>query len=488
MNAARSPARTYLAAGVAAAFGSLYAAFSLLRHAQLGTAAYDLGIFDQALQGYAHGRAPIVTLKGPGFNLLGDHFHPIVAVLAPAYRLFPDARTLLIAQALIAALALVPVSRFAISRLGTPRGLAVAVACGLSWGIWGLVAFDFHEVVFAVPLLAFAVVALAEQRWWPAVGWTLPLLLVKEDLGATVVAVGIYLLVHRQRRAAAVLIGIGVAATAVITAFVLPRLNSYGTYRYWKTLGDADGHRSLWLRLVTMPAKLVVPTPKLGLLVLLVVTTGVLSLRSPLLALAVPTLGWRFLADNPLYWSTGVVHYNAVLMPIGFIALVDGIGRVRPDAAGWLRRYARVAPAVALVIALVLIPQMPLAQAVDGRIGQPPERVLAARELLRRIPDGAFVSASGYLAPQIVDRCRVVIFPNTHPEFAPEWIVADSRELRGVPLPAAQQEQAYARLRAGESAYDVVAERDGYVLFRRRPDSSGGTYFDRRTQSWRSAG
>ncbi|MEP7054731.1 MAG: DUF2079 domain-containing protein [Actinomycetota bacterium] len=480
---------------IAVAFACCYAWFSLLRHAQLGTAAYDLGLFDQAIQRYAAGHAPIVDLKGPHFNLLGDHFHPILAVLAPFYRVFPDARTLLVAQAALVALSLVPIGRFAIARLGTASGLAVTAAYGLSWGILGLIAFDFHEVCFAVPLLAFAVVALAERRWWPAVWWTLPLLLVKEDLGATVVAVGIYLLLHGQRRSAAVLIGVGTVATALITLWVLPALNKFGTYRFWKTLGGVGGHRSLLLRLAALPAKFFTPTPKLVLLALLIVATGLLSLRSPLMALVVPTLGWRLLANDPLYWSHGVVHYNAVLMPIGFAALVDGIGRAAAEsgdgtrgAARWIRRYARAAPAVVLAVAVLLLPWTPLAQAADGRIGEPPARVAGAHSLLRQIPDGAIVSASAYLAPQLVDRCRVVRFPNIDPEFAPDWVVADGRQLHGVPLPAAEQEAAFAALRAGASAYDEVDQREGYVLFRRGPDGAGGTYFDRTTQSWRAAG
>ena len=38
---------------------------------------------------YAHLQAPIVPVKGDGFNLLGDHFHPILILLGPIWRLFP---------------------------------------------------------------------------------------------------------------------------------------------------------------------------------------------------------------------------------------------------------------------------------------------------------------------------------------------------------------------------------------------------------------
>ena len=35
---------------------------------------WDLAIFTQAVRAYAHGHAPIASIKGPGFDLLGDHF------------------------------------------------------------------------------------------------------------------------------------------------------------------------------------------------------------------------------------------------------------------------------------------------------------------------------------------------------------------------------------------------------------------------------
>ncbi|WP_341483602.1 hypothetical protein [Streptomyces endophytica] len=39
---------------------------------------------------------------------------------------------------------------------------------------------------------------------------------------------------------------------------------------------------------------------------MLLPTTGLLALRSPLLLVALPTLGWRFLSHEPHYWaSTG---------------------------------------------------------------------------------------------------------------------------------------------------------------------------------------
>jgi uncharacterized membrane protein len=61
-----------------------------------------------------------------------------------------------VAQAALLAVSAVPIVKLVLRRFGGPTALAIGVAYGLSWGLQTTVDFDFHEVVFAVPLLAFA--------------------------------------------------------------------------------------------------------------------------------------------------------------------------------------------------------------------------------------------------------------------------------------------------------------------------------------------
>src|SRR4051812_42597242 len=179
--------------GIGGGLVVLYAMLSITNHLRLRTTGFDLGIFEQAVRGYAHLGAPVSDLKGPGFVLLGDHFHPILATLAPFYRLFPSPITLLVAQAVLLGLSAVPVARLAQQRFGSSTAVAVGIAYGLSWGLQTAVDFDFHEVVFAVPLLAFSMEKLLTQQWRAAVWWAAPIVLVKEDLPITLAAIGAYL-------------------------------------------------------------------------------------------------------------------------------------------------------------------------------------------------------------------------------------------------------------------------------------------------------
>jgi hypothetical protein len=64
---------------------AFYCVYTVSRQATMLTSGYDLGIFDQAGRQYARFHAPLVALKGSGYNIFADHFHPIIAVLAPLY-------------------------------------------------------------------------------------------------------------------------------------------------------------------------------------------------------------------------------------------------------------------------------------------------------------------------------------------------------------------------------------------------------------------
>ncbi|WP_344327446.1 DUF2079 domain-containing protein, partial [Kitasatospora putterlickiae] len=320
--------------GSAGLFAVLYSCVAVNRHRRVLTQAYDLGIFEQAVRAYARGEAPLVPLKGPGYHLLGDHFHPLLAALAPLYRAFPSTVTLLLAQAVLMALAVVPLSRWAYEVGGWRLAGLVGGLTGASWGIVEAVADDFHEIAFAVPLLAFAAAALGRGRPVAAVLWALPLVLVKEDLGLTVAVVGVLVCVRAPRGSGIRALGFGtalfgLAATALTVLVVLPSFNPGGDFDYWGQMGAGEAVGAPW----EAAARLVWPPLKWLLLGLAAATAGFLGLRSPLALLCVPTLAWRLLADNPHYWGVGY-HYSAVLMPLLLAALVDALDRTGAFARG----------------------------------------------------------------------------------------------------------------------------------------------------------
>ncbi|MFB9776927.1 DUF2079 domain-containing protein [Brevibacterium otitidis] len=103
----------------------LYTTLSVLMWRAQYAPSWDLGIFTQLLDQYAHGRAPIVDIKGPGYHLWGDHFHPILILLTPLYWIAPSGLTLMIAQAALFAASVWPISSLARERLRMRGGWLV---------------------------------------------------------------------------------------------------------------------------------------------------------------------------------------------------------------------------------------------------------------------------------------------------------------------------------------------------------------------------
>lgn len=175
---------------------ALYGALSWSQWIRWDVPSWDNAIFTQLLSSYAAGAGPVVDIKGHGFNLLGDHFHPLLIVLAPVYALFPSALTVMLVQDVLLGISAVAVTRCAVRVLPAAPAAAIGVAYALSFGLQNAVAVQFHEVALAVPLLAAGLAALREHRWRAAAMWSAPVALVKEDLGLTVAVVGALMVAH----------------------------------------------------------------------------------------------------------------------------------------------------------------------------------------------------------------------------------------------------------------------------------------------------
>nr|WP_225845558.1 DUF2079 domain-containing protein [Streptomyces sp. HPF1205] len=468
---------------LAAAFFVLYTALSVTRYRRMLTMSWDLGIFEQAVKSYAHLHAPVADLKGPGFDILGDHFSPVTALIAPFYRIFPTPVTLLVVQALLFAVSVIPVTRVAAELLGRPRGLAVGTAYALSWGVQKAVEFDFHEIAFAMPLLAFSLEAVLRKRWAAAMWWAVPLALVKEDMGITAAMIGVIVWWRTRQEQdpgpgadvsgetggpqegedsgrlgdalrygpwAIGLIALGIAASALEFGVIIPAFNSGGAYDYWNKL---NGHGA------PMPGHIPFGTAVHTLLWILLPTSGLLALRSPLLLAALPTIGWRFVSHDDHYWGTDW-HYSAVLMPVVALALVDAAARARESRRPWLRSYASGAPAAVAGAAIALTVHLPLAQLTHTDAYEVDARTKIVEGLLDRIPDGATVEANVGPISRLVHRTTVYWVGDT-PGVIPDYIALDDSS-GWVPDPAT-----YAKQLHPTATYTQIANDQGYVILRR---------------------
>lgn len=439
----RIPRAVACVLGLAAA--AVYTAISLVQWGLMETPSWDLAIFTQALKQYAGLAPPVVNIKGYGFNLLGDHFHPILVLLAPLYALLPSGLTLMVVQDLLLALAVGVFAWYGTRYLGVVRGACLALGFAASFGVLEAIRVQFHEVAFAVPLMALALCSVATGRLRAALLWAAPLVFVKEDLGVTAAMVGVLVVARyirngglgirsgrmTYRRAIGsplVVQGIGLIVwglswSAAAVFLILPALNPRGHFDYggsvdvWGAL--ADPLQALGLMLY--------PWAKSQTLLLLAVTGALVFLRSPVVWVGVPTLVWRFLSDNPGYWEP-TWHYNLVLMPVVFAAVFDAALRVRPiratSVARAVERMTAAGPVLAAGIAVVLVAGSTASPLLSPDQSRSPGSIAAKQEALRRIPQGASVASDlsvlTYLVPD-----HDVRWIGHRSDPAPDYLVLD---------------------------------------------------------------
>lgn len=461
----------------------MYAVFALQQHRHFRTAIYDLGLFDQAVRHYAHFQAPVMPAKfhdGLGLNFLqlGDHFSPILALLAPLYWIYPHAVDLLVAQAFLFAIAGIPVWMFVRRRMGARAAYFVTGAFWLSFGLQGALASDFHEIAFAVPLIAFAIERSDAGRIKTAVVAALALLLVKEDMGLIVAAFGIGLAIKGHRRAGLVAFLGGALGFELITRWAMPMLGGH-SYGYWAMSKVGNGVGPVLAHIVTHPISTahlaVTPAVKWHTVLWMFAPLGLMALRSPYTLMVLPVLAERMLGAKNTYWTTGH-QYNAVLMPILVLASVDGLlllhrgyvhrralrGSVvgRRMADGFVRWW----PAAVFATALILCYRFPFHLLATPSEWQTSTNLKAAQQAVAHVPPDVDVVADNRLGAHLVDNHRVLLLDNNPPLAL--WVVADTR--RGdFPFRSSPEQFGVVLRLLVSDGYQVVWDRDGYVVLHR---------------------
>jgi len=496
-----------------------YSVFALGLYNTFQTTSYDLVIFDEAVRSYAHFQPGISVIKGvhngfgPNFSILGDHWSPILAALAPLYWIYSSPVTLLVAQAVLFALAIPPLWLFTRRAFGgggkaVTAAYLVSVAYALCWPIASALDFDFHEVAFAPVLTAVALERLSAGRLRTAVIALAALLLVKEDMGLFVAGIGIYLavsrprVVRRQLTVGLCLIAAGIADTVFTTYVLIPAFGGRASYYWAYTALGSSAPQAAW-HLITHPASLkllVTPEVKLQTMLWLFGAFCFLSLRSPMALAAIPLLLERMLANLfPNWWVTGY-QYNAYLVIILLFAAVDGAARLdrqllrrqhraaaaRGEAAGGESGGPAAGPpasggrwspapwsvglgcaAAMCAVAVVLVPHFAFGAALKPSFFHRSKQEQAAAAAVAAVPSGVTVAAVNNLGPQLSGRDTVLLWDGDGytPPLAAPWVVANTRRLQFTFFSVSEQRQRIAFLEA--HGYRVVFRRDGYLVLHR---------------------
>ncbi len=391
--------------------------FSIYLHNSFRTHAMDLGYFDQVIWNTSQGRLFANTLKYP-YHFLGDHFSPILALLAPLYWVWPDVRMLLLAQSLALALAGLPLYWLARQVV---KGLAplVLVAFYLNPELHLVNLSDFHEIALVTPFVALALYALLQARY-PLLLLSLFLALCcKEDMAIVVMSFGLYLVLRkgpgpsggkgRWWGVASLVLGAVWLAGAVFVA--IPHFRQGGGYgsiaaRY-SYLGNTP--QEALTTVLRQPEVLVTHLLQgkklLAFLRVLLPVAFLPFLGWPIFCLSFPLFVYLQLSDRPSLYTLREWHV-APIIPILLAAAIVGLQRLKD----WkVRRLALCSLLLGSLVACGLF--SPIGRALETE-GMAPERRPYIQNVLKRIPSQAVVSAQTDILPHLSQRQEIYLFPS----------------------------------------------------------------------------
>lgn len=479
--------------GMIALYVILVGGYVLLRAASLRTYCFDLGIHEQTVWLCSRGLTPFLSTRG--LNMQEDHLSWIAYWLAPFKWLYQGPEGLLILQTFILALGAMPVYWMARARLQSDYlGLCFAGLYLVQPALLYANKFDVHFNVLLTTFLMFALWYLENGQWWRYWAALFLALISSEFIGLSVALLG-GLAFRTRRRLGFLTIATGLAAFSFAESML--RWQNHGHPSQYEALYAAYG-RDSWgvlLKLVQDPAVLLTADN----------FQYVFALMAPLLFL--PLLGGRCLLPaapvilgNLLSWRdmqhAMTFHYEAPILPFLTWGAIVGASRVQRAVPHGRRVVAWILlAAVPIAIARGPVPHLSLGGASSMR----------ARAALEQIDPQASISAENDLGGLLADRPELYLFPNPFQRVAwgssPQALADQSGTHVDPPSPGAfrrsleetcvdyvafhitshegfpvrlPDRRYFLTLMADAPRYEKVYDRDGLIIFKRRPLRSFG--------------
>jgi uncharacterized membrane protein len=490
-------------------YGGLYFVYLMTRDSTLNSGLLDVGIYDQAISSLAHFHGPdspvvaLPALDSLGKSQFSDHFTPLLAVFVPLYWIHDGPSSLYFGTALLAVLPIVPIWMFTRRAANVGTAYFVVLAYGVSWPMQMALWFAFHEVFLAMPIMAWMIERAQAGRIRQAVLISLLLLGVKDDMGFVVAAFGVYLAakdlsplrwhefwreLRRPRRyLLLVLVPVGVIMVELVGSVIIPHFGgSPGRDFTYTEFGPTTGSavKSMAEHPWRVITDLFSPAVKWQTVQWLLWPLLLLPLLSPLSILAIPLIVERFLSDNVLYWGMPY-HYNAFLLPILYLAAVDGGVRL----SRWIgigldgRRVGRFgflgtmrAPTVRAVVQLVFglyilvfswstVARYPMWHMTDASFWKSNTAdINSAKTAAAHVPAGVTVAAATQIGPHLLSKDKVIMWSIPGDRGYPQtpWVLADVQRPSYPWATVADQKADVATMLT--EGYQIVFEDDGWVV------------------------
>ena len=442
----------------------------------------DLGNVAQTLWNSVHGHFYQQTANRVPVQIshLGEHVDLGLLFWAPAFWIFNSPLVLVVGQAIALPLGAVPLYLMARRRLGPVVALAPCILFLAVPSSYFQALFDYHTEVAAIPLLIWAMWALDERRNRTFLILAAALILAKEDLAATVGAMGIYaMLVQRRWRFGLPVLAVSWLWALVALVVVIPHFHHVAGPTQLARYGYLGHGIQIPINMIIHPSivlhHLATPTNQHFLVQTLRPFVFLPLLGPDWLLVAVPMLATDLLSTDPDTHSI-FYQYTAVLTAVYAVATVVALGRLKALVEAWFapgfnRFLLRLEVGLLALVCAVGWGAMvqrhfgPLPSLLSGTMYiqkyGPSQQALAA--MVAMVPAGVPVSATNVAGGYLSDRHVFYMFPAGWQRAC--YVALDAQDDAGVaPLPAFQ---AGLRAVSRDPAYSMIYDRSGVFLFRR---------------------
>lgn len=400
---------------------------TVIRYESYSSSTFDFGIFAQMYESMATTGQPLTTVeRNELMSHFSVHFSPIYYILLPFYMLFRTPAFLPAAQIAVVVSGVIPVYLLA-------KHLRFGEGMKLAWSMIYLTLpafitpcfYDFHENLFLPPLLLWLLYFCEREKRVAAVGVAVLLLLVKEDAGIYLVAVGLYLLLARGRYPwGSILVGLGVVGFVVSVSIVHAiGGETLATSHYLNLIpaGHPGGLSGILRTVLVNPAYVltqVLSAEKLTFLLQMLLPLGLFPLlgrRLMDLVLLFPVVAINLMTNYGYQYDVGYQYVFGTGALLVFLAM--------KHASEWKPGTARNTLTLLAVLSSLFMCFSLNARNVESIATSYSARKEAAAEttaLLESIPKDASVAVSTFLMPHLYAHPEVYMYPSVYRADMPE--------------------------------------------------------------------
>ena len=383
-------------------------------------------------------------ISGQGTNWFGAHFTPLLYIIAIPFAIYPHNETLILLNFLLMLSSVIPLYKLA--RINHPDerfGLFMVVL--LLWypTFQYIVLYEFEMLRFSIPIILWMLYFWEKRKIVPYFLCVLLAVLVREEVGLTIMMFGLYLLVKRQLRVGLATALIGLGSFAVITEIVMPALRTANTTEHvamtaFRDFGDTFGkvawnaasHPALTLTKILTPIKL-------ANLFMLFLPLLFVSLLAPTILISVlANFGVGLLSCFDTHTSY-MLYYLSPSVPFIFYAFIKGWPKLiaalerltckwghRPNAD--VNSAAMASVLLGLLTANIFFGPSPISlqfwsknlrpapfrtQNFHYSIYKVTDHHRKVEQFVELIPPGAVVSAEQFLHPRLARKKAAMVFP-----------------------------------------------------------------------------